>query len=189
MERRPRRTETADSGHVRNAQSTRTRTHCGCSRARTTAELREGWRDGHPRPAIEGIRRLDDVGLLERRRVRPPICANSTGGGARGARARTRTRGPGGGARGGGCARKSWRTRRWTSWRSSTQRARRAISLARFDRPTQRRRLYAYLARRGYSADDIRRALERIAGADSRGVCRAADRARQRKWTSSRSDP
>jgi SOS response regulatory protein OraA/RecX len=36
----------------------------------------------------------------------------------------------------------------------------RAISLARFDRPTQRRRLYAYLARRGYSADDIRRAVK-----------------------------
>jgi regulatory protein len=37
---------------------------------------------------------------------------------------------------------------------------RRAIALARFDRPTQRRRLYAYLARRGYSADDIRRAVK-----------------------------
>ena len=36
----------------------------------------------------------------------------------------------------------------------------RAISLARCDRPTQRRRLYAYLARRGYSADDIRRAVQ-----------------------------
>jgi regulatory protein len=36
----------------------------------------------------------------------------------------------------------------------------RAISLARFDRPTQRRRLYAYLARRGYSAGDIQRAVK-----------------------------
>jgi regulatory protein len=37
---------------------------------------------------------------------------------------------------------------------------RRAIALARFDRTTQRRRLYAYLARRGYDADDIRRAIK-----------------------------
>jgi regulatory protein len=37
---------------------------------------------------------------------------------------------------------------------------RRAIALARFDRATQRRRLYAYLARRGYDADDIRRAVK-----------------------------
>jgi regulatory protein len=37
---------------------------------------------------------------------------------------------------------------------------RRAIALARFDRPTRRRRLYAYLARRGYNADDIRRAVK-----------------------------
>jgi regulatory protein len=37
---------------------------------------------------------------------------------------------------------------------------RRATALARFDRPTQRRRLYAYLARRGYGTDDIRRAVK-----------------------------
>ncbi len=37
---------------------------------------------------------------------------------------------------------------------------RRAITLVRFDRATQRRRLYAYLARRGYDADDIRRAVK-----------------------------
>ena len=37
---------------------------------------------------------------------------------------------------------------------------RRMAALARFDHATQRRRLYAYLARRGYRADDIRRAVE-----------------------------
>jgi regulatory protein len=37
---------------------------------------------------------------------------------------------------------------------------RRAIALARFDRPTRRRRLYAYLVRRGYNADDIRHAVK-----------------------------
>jgi regulatory protein len=37
---------------------------------------------------------------------------------------------------------------------------RRVATLARFDVGTQRRRLYAYLARRGYGADDIRRAVE-----------------------------
>jgi regulatory protein len=36
---------------------------------------------------------------------------------------------------------------------------RRIATLARFDPATQRRRLYAYLARRGYGADDIRRAV------------------------------
>ncbi|MFI5250031.1 MAG: regulatory protein RecX [Gemmatimonadales bacterium] len=41
---------------------------------------------------------------------------------------------------------------------------RRAITLARFDRATQRRRLYAYLARRGYDADDIRRAVKAALG-------------------------
>lgn len=41
---------------------------------------------------------------------------------------------------------------------------RRMTALARFDPATQRRRLYAYLARRGYSADDIRRAVKLAIG-------------------------
>jgi regulatory protein len=39
---------------------------------------------------------------------------------------------------------------------------RRMAALARFDPATQRRRLYAYLARRGYRADHIRRAVELV---------------------------
>lgn len=35
-------------------------------------------------------------------------------------------------------------------------------TLASLDRPTRRRRLYAYLARRGYDLDEIRRVLERL---------------------------
>jgi regulatory protein len=35
-------------------------------------------------------------------------------------------------------------------------------SLARLDSPTRRRRLYAFLARRGFDADDIRRVVERM---------------------------
>jgi regulatory protein len=39
---------------------------------------------------------------------------------------------------------------------------RRAPSLAKLDAGTRRRRLYAYLARRGFNPDEIRRALERL---------------------------
>ena len=40
-------------------------------------------------------------------------------------------------------------------------------TLAKLDPPTQRRRLYAFLARRGYDSDDISTALRRILGGDS----------------------
>jgi regulatory protein len=43
---------------------------------------------------------------------------------------------------------------------------RRATTLAKLDASTRRRRLYAYLARRGFDPDEIRRALERLGGAD-----------------------
>ncbi len=42
---------------------------------------------------------------------------------------------------------------------------RRAATLAKLDAATRRRRLYAYLARRGFDADDIQRALTRLAAA------------------------
>lgn len=42
---------------------------------------------------------------------------------------------------------------------------RRAVLLAGLDERTRRRRLYAYLARRGFDADDIRRALRALTGA------------------------
>jgi len=45
---------------------------------------------------------------------------------------------------------------------------RRAVTLARLDPATRRRRLYAYLARRGYDADDIQAVLRRI-DADAAG--------------------
>jgi regulatory protein len=41
-----------------------------------------------------------------------------------------------------------------------------ARSLAKLDAPTRRRRLYAFLARRGYEGDDIRRALKTVLNAD-----------------------
>ena len=42
----------------------------------------------------------------------------------------------------------------------------RAKALAKLDTGTRRRRLYAYLARRGFNPDEIRRALERLGAAD-----------------------
>ena len=44
-----------------------------------------------------------------------------------------------------------------------------ARSLAKLDAPTRRRRLYAFLARRGYEGDDIRRALKAVLDADEAG--------------------
>ena len=35
-------------------------------------------------------------------------------------------------------------------------------SLERLDEPTRRRRLYEFLARRGYDSDDIRRVMDRL---------------------------
>ena len=56
---------------------------------------------------------------------------------------------------------RSWQTKTVDESHLAEQIAcRRAMALARFDRATQRRRLYAYLARRGYNADDIRRAVK-----------------------------
>ena len=42
--------------------------------------------------------------------------------------------------------------------------SRRAASMARYDDATRRRRLYSYLARRGYESEAIRGALERVLG-------------------------
>jgi regulatory protein len=46
----------------------------------------------------------------------------------------------------------------------------RLASLRGLDAPTQRRRLYAFLARRGYDADEIRRALDAALGDDEAGA-------------------
>jgi regulatory protein len=46
---------------------------------------------------------------------------------------------------------------------------RRARTLARFDDATRRRRLYAYLARRGFEPEDIRHALERALASEGQG--------------------
>jgi len=37
-------------------------------------------------------------------------------------------------------------------------------TLAKLDQPTQRRRLYSFLARRGYDADDINQVVTRFVG-------------------------
>jgi regulatory protein len=43
-------------------------------------------------------------------------------------------------------------------------------TLAKLDPPTRKRRLYAFLARRGYDSDDISNALRRILGSDAEPV-------------------
>jgi regulatory protein len=48
-------------------------------------------------------------------------------------------------------------------------------SLAALDAPTRRRRLYAYLARRGYEGDVIRRAMSRVLGEGEREALEALD--------------
>jgi regulatory protein len=43
-------------------------------------------------------------------------------------------------------------------------------TLAKLDSPTQRRRLYAFLARRGYDSDDISNVIRRVLGGESEEV-------------------
>lgn len=139
-------------------------------RSRTTAELRQRLaRRGHPSAAIDAaILRLANVGLLDngayaRQFARTRLAAGRTAP-SRVQRELTRR---GVDRQTAAAALQDVVTEDAVDVAAILDDAvrRRAATLAKLDATTRRRRLYAYLARRGFNADDIQRALTRLAAA------------------------